>query len=360
MLQNVTDIPFSPKPVFKLWKDENLTMRKLALFLAVPLMLLAANSAYAGSVTAPTITTQPANATVAVGKTATFAVVASGTTPLSYQWYKNGSSISGAIQSSYTTPALTNNDNYTSYYVTVANSAGSVTSNQARLTVVTPPTINQQPTSITVTAPAIATFDVEVNGTWPMKFQWYKNGAAIRGATDQSYSVQETSAADNGAKFAVKATNAAGSVISKSAILSVQTTTAGTYPIVGTWAGTVTAKLAEDSASHTYAITAAFAQNAYSLNATIAYTGSDGETEFGAGIASLNTLNMYTSFDADGATASIAGAFSTDKLTFTGTATGADGASGTGKFTISSDKKTLTGTANDSLGDSFTFTLKRK
>lgn len=335
-------------------------MRKLALFLAVPLILLTADAAYAGSVTAPKITTQPGSVTVTVGKTASFTVVASGTAPLSYQWYKNGNSISGANKFSYTTPAVTSNDNYTGYYVTVANSAGSVTSNQATLTVVSPPTIEQQPTSITVTAPAIATFDVEVEGTWPIKFQWYKNGAAITGATDQTYSVQETSAADNGAKFTVKATNAAGSVTSKAAVLTVKTTAAGTYPIVGTWAGTVTAKLAEDNASHTYNITAAFAQNAYSLNATIAYTDSDGETEFGAGIASLNTLNMYTSFDTDGATASIAGVFSTDKLTFTGTATGADGASGTGKFTISSDKKTLTGSATDSLGDSFTFTLKHK
>src|SRR6185436_17828649 len=48
----------------------------------------------------PTITTQPANQTLTAGQTATFSVVASGTPPLSYQWQKNGSNISGATSSS--------------------------------------------------------------------------------------------------------------------------------------------------------------------------------------------------------------------------------------------------------------------
>ena len=59
---------------------------------------------------APSITTQPANQTVAAGQMATFAVVAAGTPPLSYQWKKNGTAISGAASSSYTTPATTSAD----------------------------------------------------------------------------------------------------------------------------------------------------------------------------------------------------------------------------------------------------------
>jgi len=54
---------------------------------------------------APTITTQPANQTVTAGQTATFAVVASGTAPLGYQWQKNGVGIAGATAASYTTQA---------------------------------------------------------------------------------------------------------------------------------------------------------------------------------------------------------------------------------------------------------------
>ena len=62
-----------------------------------------------GAATAPAITTQPANKTVTLGATATFTVVASGTAPLTYQWSKNSSTISGATSSSYTTPATVTN-----------------------------------------------------------------------------------------------------------------------------------------------------------------------------------------------------------------------------------------------------------
>jgi hypothetical protein len=84
---------------------------------------------------APSITQQPANATVAEGATATFTVVASGTAPLSYQWYKNGAAVSGATAASYTTPAASAADNGAKFKVTVSNSVGSVTSNEATLTV---------------------------------------------------------------------------------------------------------------------------------------------------------------------------------------------------------------------------------
>ena len=55
----------------------------------------------------PTITTQPANKTVKVGQTAKFTVTATGTTPLHYQWMKNGANITGATNGSYTTPPTT-------------------------------------------------------------------------------------------------------------------------------------------------------------------------------------------------------------------------------------------------------------
>lgn len=84
---------------------------------------------------APSITTQPANQTVTAGQAATFSVVATGTTPLSYQWQKNGSAISGATAASYTTPATTSSDNGATFQATVSNSIGSVTSNSATLTV---------------------------------------------------------------------------------------------------------------------------------------------------------------------------------------------------------------------------------
>jgi len=87
------------------------------------------------SATAPSITTQPADAASIVGGTATFGVAASGTAPLTYQWQKNGTAIAGATDSSYTTPALLAADDGETFVVVVSNAAGSVTSNGARLSV---------------------------------------------------------------------------------------------------------------------------------------------------------------------------------------------------------------------------------
>lgn len=83
----------------------------------------------------PAITTQPLNRTTAVGQTAKFSVVATGDAPLSYQWRKNGANIADATRASYTTPAATLADNGAVFSVVVSNGGGSVTSNDAALTV---------------------------------------------------------------------------------------------------------------------------------------------------------------------------------------------------------------------------------
>ena len=98
---------------------------------------------------APTITAQPVSQTVAVGHNASFTVAASGTAPLSFQWKKGGTAISGATSATYTiTPTTTAHAG--SYTVTVSNTAGTVTSNAAVLTV---NAVNQPPV-VTLTAPA--------------------------------------------------------------------------------------------------------------------------------------------------------------------------------------------------------------
>ena len=95
----------------------------------------------------PTITKQPEAQSVIVGQTATFTITANGSEPLSYQWQKSDSSdnwadISGAISTIYTTEATTTGMNGYQYRCVVSNSAGSVTSDAATLTVeaYTPPT----------------------------------------------------------------------------------------------------------------------------------------------------------------------------------------------------------------------------
>ena len=173
---------------------------------------------------APTITTQPQSQTVTVGQTATFSVVASGTAPLSYQWKKSGTAIAGAAGASYTTPATVQTDNGASFTVTVTNTAGSVTSNAAILTVkavVIAPTITTQPVSQMVTVGQVATFSVVASGTAPLSYQWKKNGTAIAGATAAVYVTPATTAADSGSTFTVTVTNSAGSLTSSAATLTV-------------------------------------------------------------------------------------------------------------------------------------------
>ena len=101
----------------------------------------------------PGITTQPANASVPLGGTATFTVAASGTGPFSYQWQKNGVAIPGATMSSYTTPPAQQSDNGASFRVIVSNDAGSITSSAAILTVA----LSSAPTA-TITQPVAGTF----------------------------------------------------------------------------------------------------------------------------------------------------------------------------------------------------------
>ena len=86
----------------------------------------------------PAITVQPAALTITAGQTATFSVTATGTGTLSYQWKKNGTNITGgtgATTSSYTTPDMGYAGNGAVYSVEVSNSAGTVTSSTATLTV---------------------------------------------------------------------------------------------------------------------------------------------------------------------------------------------------------------------------------
>jgi hypothetical protein len=170
---------------------------------------------------APAITTQPSNQSVSSGQTATFNVVATGTAPLSYQWKKAGTNISGATSASYTTPATTSADDGSQFQVAVGNSMGNVTSNMATLTVNVPPSITTQPSNQTVNAAQTATFTVVASGTAPLSYQWQKAGANISGATSASYTTPATVFTDNGSQFAVVVSNLAGNITSHATTLTV-------------------------------------------------------------------------------------------------------------------------------------------
>ena len=153
---------------------------------------------------------------------ATFLVKATGTS-LSYQWKKNGSNITGATSSSYTTPATSSADSGAKYSVSVSNSLSTVTSNTATLTVsdtAIAPAITTQPADQSVTQGQTATFLVKASGT-SLKYQWKKGGTDIPDATFSTYTTPATSMGDSGAVFTVVVSNALGTVTSSSATLTV-------------------------------------------------------------------------------------------------------------------------------------------
>ena len=90
--------------------------------------------------TPPTITSQPQNQSAAVGQGALFSVGASGSAPLSYQWYFNTNTlIANATNASHTIGSVSSND-VGRYSVTVTNAAGSTNSLFATLSLTTAPT----------------------------------------------------------------------------------------------------------------------------------------------------------------------------------------------------------------------------
>jgi glucose/arabinose dehydrogenase len=97
----------------------------------------------------PVITSQPASISVPAGNAASFSVGVSGTGPFTYQWRKNGSSITGATASIYKITSVISSDSG-KYSVVVRNAAGAVTSTQATLTVLPP---NKKPDA-TIKTPA--------------------------------------------------------------------------------------------------------------------------------------------------------------------------------------------------------------
>ena len=184
----------------------------------------------APTVEKPAITTPPASQTVEAGKTATFTVTATGGETLAYQWKKNGTDVSGATTSTYTTPVTAIADHGTKYSVAVSNSAGTTTSSEATLTVTaapvvaTKPAITTHPAAQTVVTGTPASFSVSASGTAPLSYQWKKNGKDIPNATSSSYTTPATTDADKDAKFSVVVTNSAGSVTSNEAKLGLSAT----------------------------------------------------------------------------------------------------------------------------------------
>jgi len=95
-----------------------------------------ASSVLSAQTNDPWVAVQPVGGAAATGETFAFSTLGEGSTPLSYQWYFNGSAVASATNSALLLTNLSTGD-AGSYSTVVTNSIGSVTSSVADLFVVT-------------------------------------------------------------------------------------------------------------------------------------------------------------------------------------------------------------------------------
>ena len=173
----------------------------------------------------PKIVSQPVNNSQPSGQPASFWVTATGRTPLSYQWQKNGVNIPNATSLWYTTPPTALSDNGATFRAIAINSWGSATSSVSALAVTavaSDPAIAVSPTNLTVLAGQPVTFSVTATGTAPLRYQWLKNGVVMPGASSSTLSLSTAISTDGGATFRVVVSNSVGSVTSTAATLTVK------------------------------------------------------------------------------------------------------------------------------------------
>ena len=164
---------------------------------------------YVAGGTMPSIISQPVNVIAVAGRSATFSLIVSGSAPLFYQWRYNGQNIYGANGSSFVIPVVSPTD-VGSYSCIIFNSAGSVESASAQLSVVLPPSILQQPLSRSIYIkpdPKAAnlpngtnvTFTVAASSGNPgLRYQWQFNGVNLTGATSPTLTVANVQLANEG------------------------------------------------------------------------------------------------------------------------------------------------------------------
>ncbi len=152
---------------------------------------------------APVITSQPSLQVLCSSAitSATFSVTATSTNTQTYQWYKNGVAINGAvaINSSYIANGLTLADTANVYTVVVTNEAGSTTSNPAfvKYVILSQPA----PTSLYIATGSAAAFAIKATAS--TSIQWQFNTVNIIGATAATYSDASAALTDAGSYKAI-------------------------------------------------------------------------------------------------------------------------------------------------------------
>lgn len=155
-----------------------------------------------------TITTQPANVTVCAGANASFAVAATSSTTLNYQWQisTNGggsfSNISGQTSSTLNLTAVTTAMSGNQYRCVITDATSTLNSTAATLTVNVVPTITTQPSATTVCVGNNASFTVAATGgtityKWQVSTDGGTNFTDVPGGTSATLTFAATLAQNN-------------------------------------------------------------------------------------------------------------------------------------------------------------------
>jgi hypothetical protein len=157
------------------------------------------------------ILTQPQGLRVSAGASATFRIEAVSSSPISYQWRKNGAAIPGANGTSYTINNVSVADE-AAYNVLLTDAVGPVVSDAAALSVLVAPSVVRAPISQTVPAGGTAIFGIETAGTLPMGYRWRKGASTLRTdvlSSHTAFLVIENVQASHAGAYSVVLTNAA-------------------------------------------------------------------------------------------------------------------------------------------------------
>ncbi len=175
---------------------------------------------------APLILTQPTDARAPAGSAASFETMVYGFPNPALQWwfspqesFTEAQPLAGATNQTLSLPQVhTDHDGF--YRLVASNSEGSATSRLARLTVVLPPQIVTQPSSLVSTQGQTARFEVSCTGTEPLQYQWRFQGADLPGETNRTLSLNNLQPRHAGT-YQVSVRNEAGSTTSSDVSLAV-------------------------------------------------------------------------------------------------------------------------------------------
>ncbi|MEO5801912.1 MAG: FG-GAP-like repeat-containing protein, partial [Verrucomicrobiota bacterium] len=158
--------------------------------------------------------------TVSAGSRLVLSAWAVGEGPVTYQWARNGTNISGAT-SAYLLVMDVQDVDMADYSVVVTGGQGSITSNIASVTI-TPsaPLITQQPTNRLVLPGSATTFAASAQGTAPLSYQWKFNDTPLLNAMNSSLILTNVQLV-NGGDYHVVITNAMGGATSVLARLEI-------------------------------------------------------------------------------------------------------------------------------------------